>query len=151
MSWDEDSLDYGYVLARPLDGGWWHLHFGRSDRTYQSGLLGRRTDILASVQRFSAGAMAQSVRFLLTLDGEGVEVSAEELVLDCRWDGHSEFAELTHQAQHLQQEIMPLLKNSPVFQMAAAEIVARQRYLQVIAPGRLRRAEPSPEPRDSRD
>jgi hypothetical protein len=31
--WDEDALEYGYVVDRPPDGSWWHLHLARSNWT----------------------------------------------------------------------------------------------------------------------
>src|SRR5580704_9952937 len=79
MTWDEDPLEYGYILDRLFGGGWWHLHFGRAGWLYQCNLLGRRTDVLACLQRFAAGAVAVPPRFVLTLDGEGVELSEAEL------------------------------------------------------------------------
>lgn len=72
MTWDDDTLEYGYVLDR-FEGGWWHLHFGRSVRSYHCALLGTRTSVVACVQQFARGAVATSPQFLLTLDGEGVE------------------------------------------------------------------------------
>jgi hypothetical protein len=141
VTWDENSLEYGYVLSRASEGGWWHLHFGRSSWVYHCELLARRTDVLVCVQRFSVGAMAQSPRFLLTLDGEGVELSAEEVEMDFRWGQRPEVADLVAEALHFQREIMPLLHDNSAFQQAAAEIVARQRYSRVAASGKLTRAE----------
>src|SRR5262249_6694194 len=80
-----DLLGYGYVLTGWPWGGWWHLHFGRSSWVYDCDLLGRRTDILASVQQFAPGGVGQSPHFLLTLDGEGVVLPAEEAGLDFQW------------------------------------------------------------------
>ena len=142
MSWDEDTLEYGYVLDRPADGGWWHLHFGRSGWSYHCDLLGRRTGILACVQRFAAGAAALSPRFLLTLDGEGVDLSGADARLDCGWGQRPSDAELAAAARHFQREVLPLLYDSPAFQRATAEVVARGRHLRVVASGKLKPAGP---------
>jgi hypothetical protein len=142
MTWDADLLEYGYVLDRPSDGGWWHLHFGRSAQFYHCDLLGRRTDILASVQRFAAGAVAESPRFILTLDGEGVELAEAEAGLDFRWGDRPADPELVAEALHFQREIMPLVYDSAAFQRAAAEVVARQRHRRLVASGKLQSAEP---------
>jgi hypothetical protein len=139
--WDEDALEFGYVLDRPSTGGWWHLHFGRADWVYHCKLLGRDIDILACIRRFGAGAVAQSASFLLTLDGEGVELSAEQTGLNFRWGEDSEGMELATEARSFQREVVPLLFDSSVFQQAAAEIVSAQRYLRVVEAGKLRRTE----------
>jgi hypothetical protein len=146
MVWDEDTLEYGYVLDRIAGGGWWHLHFGRSGWSYHCDLLGRRTKILASVERFAAGAVAESPRFLLTLDGEGVGLTEAEAGLDFRWGDRPADPLVAAEALHFQREIMPLLYDSPAFQRAAAEVVARQRHLRVVASGKLGRAEPGAAP-----
>lgn len=142
MTWDEDSLEYGYVLVRLADGGWWHLHFGRSDWKYHCGLLGRCTRVLACVQRFAAGAVARSPQFLLTLDGEGVDLSAADAGLDFDWGDQSADPESLAEALHFQRGVMPLLYDSPAFQRAAAEVVSHLRHLRVVAPDTLRRVEP---------
>lgn len=134
--WGEDLLEYGYVLDR-MAGGWWHLHIGRSARSYHCELLDRRTDILACVQWFATGAVAESPQFLLTLDGEGVELPAAEVGLDFRWGDRPADPELAAAARQFQRDVMPLLYDSPAFQRAAAELLARQRYLRVVAPGKL--------------
>jgi hypothetical protein len=141
MNGDEDILEYGYVLNRIDGGGWWHLHFGRSGWSYRCDLLGRRTNILACVQQFAAGAVAVSPRFLLTLDGEGVELSQAEAGLDFRWGNRPADPELATAAPRFQREVMPLLYASLAFQRAAAEVVARQRHLRVTPSGKLGRAE----------
>jgi hypothetical protein len=107
---------------------------------YHCELLGRRTSILARIQRFARGAVADSPRFILTLDGEGVELPDEELRLDFTWGERAGEPDFLDEARHFQQEVMPLLHKDPEFQQAAAEVVHRQRYLRVAAAGKLRRA-----------
>src|SRR5207247_2076508 len=101
MNWEEDNLEYGYVLDRIEGGGWWHLHFGRSNWSYLCDLLGRPTDILTCVQQFAVGALALSPRFLLTLDGEGVKLPEEDAGLDCRWGDHTDSPEPSAAALHI--------------------------------------------------
>jgi hypothetical protein len=146
MNWDEDTLEYGYVLDRIAGGGWWHLHFGRSGWSYQCDLLGCRTDILACIQRFAAGAVAESPRYLLTLDGEGVELSEAEAGLDFRWGDCTADQGLVAAARHFQRQIMPLLYESPAFQRAVAEVVVCQRHLLVVASGKLAEPDAAPDP-----
>ena len=136
MSRDRNSLEYGYVLTRLPDGSWWHLHVGRSGCHYHCELLGRNTNILACLQRFAAGGLAESPPFLLTLDGEGVELSDLAVGLDFQWPGC-----LEADAAHFQQEVLPLLHRSVAFQRAAAEVVARQQHLGMVAPGKLIRVD----------
>src|SRR5262249_27305450 len=100
-------------------------------------LLGRRTTIVACVQRFTAGAIPQSPRFFITLDGEGVELPASEGVLDCEWGRWSGDADLIAVALHFQSEVMPWLHDCSAFQRAAAEVVTRQRHLRLVAPDKL--------------
>lgn len=138
MTWDDDSLEYGYVVTRPPDGGWWHLHFGRAAVAYDCELLGRRSEVFAVVQHFGAGAVARSPQYVLTLDGEGVDRPARDLGLDCRWGRDAGDAELADDARRFQREVMPLLYDSPAMQGALAEIVNRGRHLRWVAPGRLR-------------
>ena len=116
MSWDDDSLEYGYVVTRLADGSWWHLHFGRGGASYACELLGRPTDILACLQWFAAWAVAKSGQSLLTLDGERVESAADGPVLDFRWPDDLE-------ATHFQRAVMPLLDNSEAFESAVREVV----------------------------
>jgi hypothetical protein len=142
MTWDEDTLEYGYVLDRPAGGVWWHLHFGRSAWSYHCDLLSRRTEMLACVQRFAARAIAASPWFLLTLDGEGVELPETDAGLDFQWGDRPADPDLAAEALHFQREVMPLLNDSPAFQRAVAEVVARQRHLRLVASGKLNRAEP---------
>ena len=127
MGWGDDPLVYGYVLARPPEGGWWHLHFARGGASYRCRLLGQPTDVLACVQRFAAGAVATSPRFVLTLDGEGVELS-DAAPLDFAWAGGPEAADF-------QRAVVPALHDSPAFQAAAAMVVRSQRHLRVVASG----------------
>lgn len=136
MVWNEDALDYGYVLDRFPEGSWWHMHFGRSQWVYRCELLDREIDILACVQRFDVGAVAQSPRFLLTLDGEGVELPAGAGV-DYRWGQHDEGAKLADDARHFQREVMPLLHDSPEFQRAVAAVISGQWHWRVVAVGKL--------------
>jgi hypothetical protein len=140
MTWDEDALEYGYVVERPPAGGWWHLHFGRAAAEYECALLGRATNILGCVQLFSRGAVRQSAQYLLTLDGEGIEHPAGDLRLDYSWGRDANDAELSAEARHFQHEVMPLLYESEAMQRAVAEIVHRRQHLRLIAPGRLRGA-----------
>jgi hypothetical protein len=132
LTWDDDALEYGYVLARPSEDCWWHMHFGRCWASYPCELLGRPTDILACLQWFATGVVAKSPRFLLTLDGEGVEVPAGVPPMDFTWAGAG-----ASEAAHFQQLVMPLLYDSPAFQSAAAEVVRSQRHLRVVTPGWL--------------
>ena len=67
MTWDDDALHYGYVVARLPDGGWWHLHFGRAAIEYHCDLLGRRTNVFAGVQHFDPGVVARSPRYFSRL------------------------------------------------------------------------------------
>ena len=138
MTWDDDTLEYGYVLARPPEGGWWHLHFGRCAVCYPCELLGRPTDILACLQWFAAWAVTKSPQFLLTLDGEGVNLPAAVPPPDFAWGRGADPSE----AAHFQRSVMPLLYDSPVFQSAAAEVVRSQRHLRVVTSGWLAEAEP---------
>ena len=96
---------------------------------------------MASAQRFAAGAVARSPQFLLTLDGEGVELAVDKAELTFGWGRLPADAEFVAESLHLQREIMPLLYNSSAFQQAVAEIVARQRHLRVVAWGKLSRVE----------
>ncbi|HEX5271814.1 MAG TPA: hypothetical protein VFW33_15055 [Gemmataceae bacterium] len=130
-------MDYGYVLDRLPEGGWWHMHFGRSRWVYRCELLDRETDMLACVRRFGVGAVAQSPRFLLTLDGEGVELPADGAGVDYRWGQHGERAKLADDAGYFQREVMPLLHDSPEFQRAVAAVVSGQRHWRVVAVGKL--------------
>ena len=122
MSWDDDSLEYGYLVARMGEGGWWHMHFGRCEASYDCELLGRPTNILACLRWFAAWAVPKSEQFLLTLDGERVESAADGPALDFRWPDDLE-------AAHFQQEVMPLLYVSEAFQSAASEVVRCQKPL----------------------
>jgi hypothetical protein len=142
VKWDEESLECGYVLARPPEGGWWHLHFGRSDMSYHCELLGRRTDILACIQWFIAGAIAKSPQFILTLDGEGVELAPNEPRLDFASGQGTTASEVLADAHYFQREVMPLLYDSPPFQRAAAEVVRCQQHLRVVTLGQLVQREP---------
>jgi hypothetical protein len=128
VGWGDDPLEYGYVLDRLPEGGWWHLHFARSGVSYPCRLLGRPSDILACVQRFAAGAVATSPRFVLTLDGDGVELP-DAAPLDFAWAAGAAGADF-------QRAIVPLLHASTAFQAAAAEVVRYQRHLRVVASGR---------------
>ena len=146
MTWDEDTLEYGYVLDRIAGGGWWHLHFARSNGFYHCDLFGRACNVLACVQRFAAGAVAESPRFLLTLDGEGVELPDLEARLDFAWGDRPADPERAIVAQRFQREVMPLLHASPAFQRAVAEVVMHGRHLRAVAPGKLELAEPGAAP-----
>jgi hypothetical protein len=151
MRWDESPLEYGYVLDRTSDRGWWHLHFGRSGWSYDCELLGRRTNVLACLQLFALGGVVRSPRFFLTLDGEGVGSAAEEARLVYTWGSRPEDAGLVGEARRFQQEVMPRLYDSPAFQQAAAKIVARQQHLRMAVPGKLSRAEPGAATEQPRD
>ena len=137
MAWDDDHLKYGYVITRLPEGDWWHMHFGRAALRYQCELLGRETDVFASIHRFARGCIARSPQFVLTLDGEGVDLPISELSLDCHWDSDEE---VSADAKHFQASIMPLVYDSPAMQGAVAELVRAGRYVRRVAPGKLVRA-----------
>lgn len=129
--WDQDVLEYGYVLHRTSEGGWWHGHFGRSAISYRCELLGRQTSVVLLLQHFGPGGAALSRQFLLTLDGEGLDLPVEDLRLDFRWGNDPQDTKLTAEAKHFQQEVMPLLHGNSQFQHSIAEVVHRQRYTRV--------------------
>lgn len=135
MSWDDDALDYGYVVTRLPGGGWWHLHFGRADVEYDCQLLGRSTDVLALVQRFGTGCVRLSPRYLLTLDGEGVP---SEIPLNTNWDQLGNGEQNAGDAAHFQTAIMPLLYDSGAMQQALASLVEHGQHHRLIANGKLR-------------
>jgi hypothetical protein len=111
------------------------MHFGRSKWEYPSSILGCHTRVLAVVQRFAAGAVAASPQFTITLDGEGVDLTAEELALDFGWEDREA-------ASAFQTEIMPLLSASPLFRLALSALVEKQQHLRLVEPGRLTAVEP---------
>ncbi len=115
MGWGDDSLEFGYFVARPSEGGWWHLHFARGKASYPCRLLGRPTDILACFQRFTVGAVATSPQFVLTLDGDSVELSVA-MPLDFAWAG-------TPAADDFQRTVVPALHESLTFQAAVSEVI----------------------------
>lgn len=131
--WEVDELEYGYVLERSA-GLWWHLHFGPSPWTYYCELLRCRTDVLGCIQRFAAGGVARSSRYVLTLDGEGVEIP--EAKLDFRWRDRAV-------AIQFQREVMPLLHESSDFQFAAWEVVDSQRHRRLAPMEKLVKADRS--------
>jgi len=108
--------EYGDVLDRCPNGCWWHLHFGRLSWSYECALLGRNTNVVAGIQKFAAGGVAQSPLFLLDLEGKNLELKDGEKV---EWSWMD--VEL---ATHFQQEIMPLLHDSRSFQQALARVIA---------------------------
>ena len=126
MTWDHDALEFGHVVARPLEGGWWHLHFGRQ-ASYWCELLGRPTEVVACLQWFAAGAVTRSLRFVLTLDGEGVELPPDGPPVDFAWV----YAADSSEAAHFQRSVVPLLYDSSAFQSAVAAVVSSQRHLRV--------------------
>jgi hypothetical protein len=115
VNWDEDPLEYGYVLDRTPDGGWWHLHFALGRVSYPCQLLGCVTNILACVQRFGAGATINSPQFVLTLDGQEVR-PANSAPLDFDWAKTAEAADF-------QRVIVPKLHQSRTFQDGLCMIV----------------------------
>jgi hypothetical protein len=133
-TWDDDSLDYGYMVHRLPDGGWWHLHFARSGLEYHCELLERNTTILASIQCFALGAIAKSEQFILTLDGEGVELPDQVLQLDFDWGRSPEVAKSGRAFQH---KVMPLLHDSRNFQRAVWEIVDFRQHLRMVASAKI--------------
>ncbi len=137
LKWDYDKLDYGYVLHRLPDGAWWHLHFARSGLEYDCQLLRGATLVLAAVQCFAAGVLAVSEQFVLTLDGEGVELPDEALLLDFDWGCKPDDSKLQADARAFQQNVMPLLHDSRDFQKAVWEIVDRQQHLRMVASDKL--------------
>jgi len=128
IRWDEDALDYGYVVTRLPSGEWWHMHFGRSTLTYDCELLARKSNILASIQLLGVGAVIQSPRFILTLDAEGVEIPTAELDLKFGWQKSANSADVSADAQHFQREIMPLIYDSERFQSAVQHIVDKRSH-----------------------
>ena len=138
MTWDSNSLDYGYVVERLPDGEWWHMHFGRAAVEYDCELLGRRSNVFAQVQHFRAGVVAKSPLYLLTLDGEGIDCPTSELGLDFRWSGIVGAPDLAEEARRFQLEVMPLLRESEAMQRAVMTIIQSRRYLHLVALGKLR-------------
>jgi hypothetical protein len=128
VTWTDDPLEFGYVLARLPDGGWWHLHFARGGASYPCQLLGRTTNVLGCLQRFAAGAVATSRRFTLTLDGEGV-VLLDDAPLDFTW------ADIPASVA-FQQSVVPELYANLAFQEAASEVIRHERHLRVVVAGR---------------
>jgi len=127
--WEENALEYGFIVTRLPSGAWWHMHFGRSTLNYPCELLGRKSNILLSIQLLSPGCVTISPRFLLTLDAQGVEISPTELRIDFHWGKDPVSHELRADAQHFQQEIMPLIYDSDPMQSAVRHIVEKQAYL----------------------
>jgi hypothetical protein len=136
MEFSEDALDYGYVVDRLPDHSWWHMHFGRSAWWYQCALLGRRTNVMASLQWFAPGVKKIGSPFILTLDGEGVGMNQTKLKLDFHWDMDSQ---VRAEGIEFQQQVMPLLYDSPEFQKAVVRIIKQLKHLRRIEPGRLSR------------
>lgn len=132
MKWDEHPLDYGYIVTRLDSGAWWHMHFGRSALNYPCELLGRASNILASIQLLKAGVNTVPPRFMLTLDAEGVELSPNELRMNYRWNMDCKSPEMNADALHFQQEIMPLIYDSELFQTTVRHIVEKQAYLRMF-------------------
>lgn len=140
-TWEDDSLDYGYIVYRLPEGAWWHIHFARSGMEYDCELLLRNTPILAQVQCFAPGAIAVSEQFILTLDGEGVKLPDEALLLDFGWGMKPDDPKLQSDARAFEQNVMPLLHDSKNFQKAVWEIVDRQQHLRMVAAHKLRRGQ----------
>ena len=136
-TWDDDDLQYGYVLERLADGKWWHLHIGRMAIEYDCELLGRKTNLLFSIQLFSSGCVLQSSTFLLTLDGEGIERLPAGVDLGYYWGRDTQDEDLIAEAKHFQAEVMPLLHASEAMQHAVAEIIYRRRHLRLVTPDKL--------------
>ena len=88
---------------------------------------------MACVQRFAAGAVARSPKFILTLDGEGVEFPDEVLLLDFDWGRTPNKAKMQAEALDFQQVVMPLLHSNRDFQTAVWEIVQNQQHLRMVA------------------
>jgi hypothetical protein len=134
MGWDEDELDYGYLLERCIDGSSWYLHFGRARGiAYYCKLLRRETNIFASVSKVDQRLRSPLI-FCLTLDGESV---SEDLGLDCRWGKDDDASSLAIEARHFQRTVMPLLFESSAFQSAVSDLVFHQRRASEISSGRL--------------
>jgi len=129
MKWDEHPLGYGYIVKRLPSGAWWHMHFGRSALSYHCELLGRASNILASIQLLQAGVTTVTPRFMLTLDAEGVELSPNELRMNYRWNLNSDSTDMNADTLHFQQEIMPLIYDSETFQHTVRHIVEKQAYI----------------------
>lgn len=139
--WDEDALDYGYVLRSLPEGGWWHVLFARSGLEYRCELLGHSTRILAAIQRFARGASSASETFVLTLDGEGISEPDDVLRLDFDWGKKPADVRLQAEARSFQTLVMPLLHDSESFQRAAWEIVDYHQHRQMVDPAKLTPAE----------
>lgn len=139
MCWDEGPLQCGYVVDRLPRGEWWHLHFGRAAIAYRCELLNARTNVFACLQHFARGALVLLPQFVLTLDGEGVELPIAELGLNFRWGLSDENSGLPAEAARFQTEVVPRLHESQVFQRAIAEIVRHQRFARVIDRAKLMR------------
>jgi hypothetical protein len=122
IDWQEDELDYGYVVERLPDGGWWHMHIGHSAYEYDCELLGRKSTFVVQVQRFRRGAEFDSPAVLLNLDGEPIEQRYADLQLSFSWV-RTHDPDLIAEATYFQQEIMPLLYDSDAFQESVAKIV----------------------------
>ncbi|MEX2214549.1 MAG: hypothetical protein WD768_10500 [Phycisphaeraceae bacterium] len=131
-------MDYGYVVARSPDDGWWHMHFGRGTVEYDCEMLGRCTNIFAVVQHLERGGVAKSPQYILTLDGEGVDRPVSDLALDFLWSGIAGVPGFADEAIRFQQEVIPLLHSSEPMQLAVATIVQSDRHLRLVAPNKLR-------------
>jgi hypothetical protein len=137
MTFEDDQLQYGYVVTREAEGVWWHLHFGRSFVGYHCNLLGRHTNLFAAVQNFGPGVVARSPRYILTLDGEGIDRPEEDLRLDFHWGLDTTDEERLSAARQFQQSVMPLLYESADMRSAVAQVVRHRRYSRLVAPGKL--------------
>jgi len=137
LMWDDDALEYGYVLRQTSDGHWWHGHFGRAAFEYRSKLLGRWTNVFLSMSHFAPWAIRKAGPFYLTLDGMGVE--GVDLAIDHHWGLDPADEELQAEARHLQQEVIPLAFGSPRFRRAILEVMNHRRYLRQASARSLRR------------
>jgi hypothetical protein len=138
MRLDQDALDYGYILKTLQDGSWWHMHIARSAIEYHCVLLGKNTSLLLNIQSFLPGVWANSPEFILTLDGEGVDLSSQALLLDSKWGLHSEDKRLQDQARSIQRKVLPIMQSSPKLQDAIWEIMTSRSHLQLVDPSKLK-------------
>jgi hypothetical protein len=128
MTPNDNPLNYGYILARLPSGDWWHLHFGRAAAPYDCLLLGRQTNIFACIQQFGPGVVARTPQFILTLDGSSVDRPVCELALNFDWD------QLSTDAAHFQESVMPLLYTSANMQRAIRNVIERRMIPPIDAP-----------------
>ena len=123
MYWNEDALEYGYVVTKLPTGEWWHMHFGRIATEYTCELLGIRTNVVTVIRAFAAGGVARSPQFVITLDGEILDEPIADLNINFDWGGKDSNEKLRAHAKLLQTNVVPLLYENSHYHEVVSNII----------------------------